>query len=60
MFDVKAVEKAAQKELSKERAEKAKGKIKAKLAAISAAEAVTVNLRREYEVLLTEIGSDPL
>lgn len=58
MFDITAAEKAAREELAKEASEAAKIKIKGKLKAIAASEAVTANLKREYEVLLREIGSD--
>lgn len=57
MFDVKAIQAEAQKEINEERAKTAKQKIKDKLRAIAAAEAITANLRREYELLLLDIGS---
>lgn len=58
LFDIKAAETAAQAELQAEAVKKATGAIKAKLQAISAAEAVVANLRREYEVLLKAIASE--
>jgi len=58
MFDVKAAEAEAQKEVAEEQSKAAKGKIiKSHLIKI-AAEQVVANLRREYEVLLREIGAD--
>ena len=58
MFDVKAAEAEAQKEVAEEQSKAAKGKIKSHLIKIAAAEQVVANLRREYEVLLREIGAD--
>ena len=58
MFDVKTVLAEAQAEINAERAKEAKAKIKAKLSQIAAGERVLVNLKREYEVLLREIGAE--
>lgn len=57
MFDIKELERQARDEVHEERAKDAKTKIKAKLKAIVAAEAVVVNLRQEYAVLLRDIGA---
>lgn len=57
MFDIKELERQARDEVNEERAKDAKTKIKAKLKAIVAAEAVVVNLRQEYAVLLRDIGA---
>lgn len=58
MFDAKKAEADARKELATEQAELAKTKIKAHLKKIAAAQQVLVNLDREYEAMLREIGAD--
>lgn len=56
MFDVKQAEKEAQEELAEDRSKEAKRLIKSKLKEIGAAKKVLVNLKREYAVLLEDIG----
>ena len=56
MFDVKQAEADAKKELAEETGKVAKKKIKAKLQGIASAEKVLANLKREYAVLLEDIG----
>ena len=56
VFDVKAAQAEAEKELAEERTKEAKNKIKTKLKEIASAEKMLKNLRREYAVLLEDIG----
>ena len=57
MFDIKQVEAEARKELAEERAKEAKKKLKDKLQQIAKSEAVTAALKRDYELLLMEVGA---
>lgn len=58
MFDINKVEAEAKAELAKEQGEKAKAKIKAKLKQIEDAKRILANLQGEYDVLLSDIGSE--
>jgi len=57
MFDINEVEKEAREEIRVEQAEKAKEQIKGKLAAIAKAEKVVSTLKKDYDLLLLEIGN---
>ena len=58
LFDVKEAEEAARAEIAEDRIKDAKKKIKTKLTEIAAAEAVVRNLKREYDVLMEDIGDN--